>query len=177
VDSIGNDPIEGAGFVLHVPVERRIVDVDQRRHTTEVGRFVTSTGAPNDVCRTNGHSVSLADGRCLPTDRFPTVQSPLRDYSGGIRLWGARRPSPSVSIPLRLGSPTRRYSVHVRMVRCSPAMRARSPASRSDHHGRVVEARQNGAFKLTETRYPPLWFQLGLAIVAASALRQPNRCL
>jgi AraC family transcriptional regulator len=35
-------------------------------------------------------------------------------------------------------------------------MRTRSPASRSGHHGRVVEARQNGAFKLTETRYPSL---------------------
>ena len=33
-------------------------------------------------------------------------------------------------------------------------MRARSPAS--GHHGRVVKARQNGSFKLTETRYAAL---------------------
>jgi AraC family transcriptional regulator len=35
-------------------------------------------------------------------------------------------------------------------------MEARLRASPSDHHGRVVETRQNGSFKLTETRYPPL---------------------
>ena len=32
---IGIDPIEGTGFVLHIPVERRIGDVDQLRHTRE----------------------------------------------------------------------------------------------------------------------------------------------
>jgi len=41
VNLIGNDSIEGTGFVLHVTVERRIGDVDQLRHTREVGCFVT----------------------------------------------------------------------------------------------------------------------------------------
>jgi AraC family transcriptional regulator len=35
-------------------------------------------------------------------------------------------------------------------------MRARSHALPSGHHGRVVDARQNGSFKLTETHYRPL---------------------
>src|ERR1700730_733505 len=46
---IGNDPIEGTGFVLNVTVERRIGDVDQLRHTKEVGRIVRDTHEAYDT--------------------------------------------------------------------------------------------------------------------------------